>query len=302
MIKSFQISFTKSYLFLSQSHNNSEKFWSEASQKQWEQEMSGMRDIVTHFGNVDNNTIVGVRAPYLRVGGNNQFKMMEKAFFIYDSTITAPLQNPPFWPYTLYHRIPHACHGNSQNCPTRTYAIWEMVMNELDRREEPSIEHELSGCAMVDSCFSNKPSYDQFYNFLMHNFNRVYETNRAPLGLYFHSAFLKNDHDIRTAFTDWIDFILANYKDTYFVTMTQVIQWLGEPGGGPALDKIDQFSGWKDEGVCNPTLASTCDVAGGNNCKLGTPDLPGETIHLSTCSNCPNYYQWVSDPKGQGTF
>lgn len=73
--------------------------------------------------------------------------------------------------------MPHKCHGNGQvgiatlertetirrfivcnnrtlsqfqNCPTRSHAVWEMVMNELDRRDDPSFDEELSGCSMVD--------------------------------------------------------------------------------------------------------------------------------------------------------
>lgn len=49
-------------------------------------------------------------------------------------------------------RMPHKCHGNGQNCPTRSHAVWEMVMNELDRRDDPSFDEELSGCSMVDQC------------------------------------------------------------------------------------------------------------------------------------------------------
>lgn len=48
--------------------------------------------------------------------------------------------------------MPHRCHGNLQSCPTRSHAVWEMVMNELDRREDPNIEEDIPGCAMVDSC------------------------------------------------------------------------------------------------------------------------------------------------------
>lgn len=58
-----------------------------------------------------------------------------------------------------------------------------MVMNELDRRDDPNFDEELAGCAMVDSC-SNIISGEQFYNFLNHNFDRHYKTNRAPLGAY----------------------------------------------------------------------------------------------------------------------
>ena len=61
--------------------------------------------------------------------------------------MVAPLQNPPLWPYTTFFAIPHACHGNFQKCPTRSYGLWEMVINEFDPREEPGkdLEEQVSG-------------------------------------------------------------------------------------------------------------------------------------------------------------
>ena len=31
--------------------------------------------------------------------------------FVYDSSITAPVTEMPYWPYTLDYRIPHKCIG-----------------------------------------------------------------------------------------------------------------------------------------------------------------------------------------------
>ena len=100
-------------------HNDDERFWSNATVDDWAKEMAGMRIIAEKYANLTDNSVVGVRAPYLRVGGNNQFTMMEEQAFLYDSTITAALNNPPLWPYTMYFRMPHRCHGNLQKCPTR---------------------------------------------------------------------------------------------------------------------------------------------------------------------------------------
>jgi hypothetical protein len=60
--------------------------------------------IIERFANITDGTVVGVRAPYLRVGGNEQFSMMTDQFFAYDSSITAPLGRVPIWPYTLHYR------------------------------------------------------------------------------------------------------------------------------------------------------------------------------------------------------
>jgi len=276
------------------SHRSTEKFWSDASIDDWAKEMAGARLIVEKFANITDNSVVGLRSPYLRVGGNNQFTMMEEQAFLYDSTITAPLQNPPLWPYTMYFRMPHRCHGNLQKCPTRSHAVWEMVMNELDRRDEPTIEEDLPGCAMVDSC-SNILDGEQFYRFLNTNFDRHYNANRAPLGLYFHSAWLSNNIEFFDAFLFWIDEILANHKDVYFVTMTQVIQWIQNPRTTPeALN----FEPWKEK--CNPTVETVCGTP--NACPLSTKELPGETLRLHTCHTCPRDYPWLTDPTGEGRF
>merc|ERR1712018_33204 len=153
-----------------------------------------------------------------------------------------PLTNPPLWPYTMYFRMPHRCHGDLQKCPTRSHAVWEIVMNELDRREDPTVDEDLPGCAMVDSC-SNILSGDQFYNFLTHNFYRHYDQNRAPMSLFFHAAWLKNNPEFLDAFLYWVDEIIESHNDVYFVTMTQVIQWIQNPQNS---DNARNFEPWKE--------------------------------------------------------
>uniref|UniRef100_T1IYW5 Chitin-binding type-2 domain-containing protein n=1 Tax=Strigamia maritima TaxID=126957 RepID=T1IYW5_STRMM len=273
-------------------HRNDEKFWTEATVDDWVQEMAGGRLIIEKFANISDGSVIGVRAPYLRVGGNNQFGMMEEQGFLYDSSITAPLSNPPLWPYTLYFRMPHKCHGNSHNCPSRSHAVWEMVMNEMDRRDDPNFDEDLPGCAMVDSC-SNINTAEQFANFLRHNFNRHYNTNKAPFGLYFHASWLKSNKNFRQVFIDWIDEVLQQRSDVYFVTMTQVIQWMQTPVESAAAK---DFPGWKEE--CDIKGTPYCSLP--NACPVNTKELPGETIRLHTCMQCPDNYPWLEDPTGDG--
>ncbi|XP_074601053.1 chitin deacetylase 1-like [Brevipalpus obovatus] len=269
--------------------SSDESYWTQASQETWAKEMAGVRLIIERFANITDNSIVGVRAPYLRIGGNNQFFMMEEQAFLYDSTITAPISNPPLWPYTLYFRMPHKCHGNGQNCPTRSHAVWEMVMNELDRREDPNFDEELAGCAIVDSC-ANILNAEQFYNFLNHNFDRHYKTNRAPLGLFFHASWLKATPEFLDVFMQWIDEKLEK-GDVYFTTMTQVLQWMQSP---TPIQQIKDFASWKEK--CLVQGQPLCNLP--KACALTSRELPGETVRLHTCSECPNNYPWVEDPTG----
>lgn len=77
---------------------------------------------------------------------------------------------------------------------------------------------------------------------------------------------------------------------------SQVIQWMQTP---TELDNMRDFTEWKDEN-------SKCDIKGQpfcslpNPCPLTTRELPGETIRLFTCMECPNYYPWILDPTGDG--
>ena len=71
----------------------------------------------------------------------------------------------------IHSRMPHKCHGNANHCPSRSQPIWELPINELDRRDDPSFDERLSGCHLVSSC-SNIYGPEQFRTLLEHNFNR----------------------------------------------------------------------------------------------------------------------------------
>lgn len=136
---------------------------------------------------------------------------------------------------------------------------------------------------------------DQFYAFLNHNFERHYDQNRAPLGLYYHAAWLKNNPEFLDAFLYWIDEVLTNHNDVYFVTMTQVIQWIQNPRQS---SEIKNFDPWKERCSVDPNSTPACWVP--NACKLTSKEVPGETLNLQTCVRCPNNYPWLNDPTGDG--
>ncbi|XP_046746909.1 chitin deacetylase 1 isoform X1 [Diprion similis] len=272
-------------------HKDDPQYWTQGSYDDWLAEMAGARLIIERFANISDGSIIGMRAPYLRVGGNKQFEMMADQFFVYDASITASLGRVPIWPYTLYFRMPHKCNGNGGNCPSRSHPVWEMVMNELDRRDDPTFDESLPGCHLVDSC-SNIQSGDQFARLLRHNFNRHYNTNRAPLSLNFHASWLKSKKEYKEELIKFIDEMLAR-NDVYFVTMVQVIKWIQTP---TELSNLRDFQNWKE--TCDEKGQPYCSLP--NACPLTTRELPGETLRLITCMECPNNYPWLLDPTGDG--
>merc|ERR1719435_751699 len=266
-------------------------YWTEGSYDDWLAEMAGARLIIERFANISDGSVIGIRAPYLRVGGNKQFEMMADQYFVYDSSITAPLSRVPIWPYTLYYRMPHKCHGNAQNCPSRSHPVWEMVINELDRRDDPTFDEALPGCHLVSSC-SNIVDPDQFARMLRHNFERHFGSNRAPLGFHFSASWIKSNKGFQKELIKFITEMIDR-NDVYFVTMLQVIQWMQNP---TELTALRDFSEWKDK--CDIKGQPFCSLP--NSCPLNTRELPGETLRLHTCMECPNNYPWILDPTGDG--
>jgi hypothetical protein len=136
-------------------------------------------------------------------------------------------------------------------------------------------------CSMGDAC-SNPLDEDGVYEMLIKNFNRHYNSNRAPFGLYYHSAWFNTIHH-RRGFMRFIDQILTK-KDVYFVTKWQLIQWMREP---TTLSSITSFKPW----LCNfddrPPPCNSPTV-----CNVGSKS---GSRFLKTCQPCPTSYPWVGN-------
>merc|ERR1712185_520952 len=124
-------------------------------------------------------------------------------------------------------------------------------------------------------------------------------------GLHFHASWLKQNKGFVKELLNFIDEMIDR-NDVYFVTMLQVhthnfkiiciiiydfsilkvIQWMQNP---TELTALRDFTEWKDK----------CDVKGQPYCSLPNPcpratrELPGETLRLHTCMECPNNYPWI---------
>ena len=72
------------------------------------------------------------------------------------------------------------------------------------------------------SC-SNIYDKAQFARMLRHNFNRHYQTNRAPLSLSFDAAWLQVNKGFTRVLADFVSELLEEHNDVYFLTETQVI-------------------------------------------------------------------------------
>ena len=65
------------------------------------------------------------------------------------------------------------------------------------------------------------------------------------------------------------------------------------------VSQLVSFDAWKER--CQHAESSQqphCQLP--NACPLRSRELPGETIRLHTCMQCPNNYPWILDPTGDG--
>ena len=77
---------------------------------------------------IDEEEVLGVRAPGAKPGYNTQYEVMIDYGFIWDSSIAVPPQSVPVWPYTLNYAISHKC--KEKSCPTRQFpGMWEVPLN-----------------------------------------------------------------------------------------------------------------------------------------------------------------------------
>lgn len=101
------------------SKNFSHSFGEQFSQKKWNREVAGQREILAAYGGVKLEDVRGMRAPFLSVGGNKMFKMLHDSNFTYDSSLPVYENRPPSWPYTLDYKLFHDC--MIPPCPTKSY-------------------------------------------------------------------------------------------------------------------------------------------------------------------------------------
>ncbi|XP_065164261.1 chitin deacetylase 1 [Atheta coriaria] len=261
-------------------HRGPEDWWANnATIEDYFDEMVGQANILHRFAGVRLPEIKGMRTPFLKVGWNRQFLMAKEFGFLYDSSIIAPHHDPPYWPYTLDHALPHAC-AQSQNCPTRAHpGVWELPLN-------PLIANDFM-CIKLGTCPADL-SGNEVYKLLHHNFKRHYLSNRAPFGLHLHSAWFKKPEYLR-AFSTFVDDLLRQ-PDVWFVTNSQAIKWMRNPR---VMSKEQDIWGCERSRFAKSEVA--CDAP--NVCKLYSRVFQQER-YFHTCMECPPKYPWIRNEFG----
>ncbi|XP_034825962.1 chitin deacetylase 8-like [Maniola hyperantus] len=259
------------------SHRWPQDFWRNATYEQLMREIGDQKQQVARFANIPASTIHGVRSPFLQMSGNNTFQMMKSAGITYDlSWPTTRFTNPGLWPYTLDYESTQDCVVDP--CPTASFpGTWVIPMIAWT---------DLGGfpCSMVDACFHMPDTEEEWYQFIIKNFERHYLGNRAPFGFYIHEAFIRPRPHVWRAMERFLDTI-NNIQDVFMVNAKEVIDWVRNP------IPINEYT--KKE--CRRTVPSGCTRS---FCQpLSNPENQ-KTYYMRVCGSCPRNYPWVNNPLG----
>ncbi|XP_054719464.1 chitin deacetylase 8-like [Uloborus diversus] len=259
-----------------------EEWWSTATYEEYAEEMVGQREILHLFANISRDHLLGMRVPFLHPGGNEMSSVAYDYDFAYDSSLSVPKSYMPVWPYTLDYRIPHKCMQGT--CPKRSFpGLWEIPLNTLFSEDGTG-----GMCTLADQCVFQENDDESVEQFLKDNFNRHYNTNRAPLGLFFHVNWF-TDRNKTNVLLNFVDNIISKHKDVWFVTMQELISWMRQPTRTGNLNSFAPWACEKRENSCNLP----------NNCPAPlTVDGYQEMRYMQTCLKCPPKYPWVGNFEG----
>ncbi|KAI9188969.1 hypothetical protein H9P43_000391 [Blastocladiella emersonii ATCC 22665] len=246
------------------------------------QEVVAMRNATEMFADVPQSKIRGFRAPYLFYSLESLTNIRALGFE-YDSTMTIDNAGAKtVWPFTFDYGMPISCAtGNCTGAkPTpdnpagwRAPGLWEIPMYNLMTTD--------------GGAWSMDPGVDgvEFAAMLRKSFNDHYKGNRAPFGIYLHSAYLMADPTRTTILHDFFAEI-APLTDVRFVTNDQLLTWLRNP-----VPLANMTAKCKPPAPASPTATEVCDGLDNNGngvvdegvtktCQFGTSNF-------ATCKICP---------------
>jgi hypothetical protein len=138
---------------------NDQDYWKDLDVEGWRAEITDMREMLVKYAHVAKEDIVGIRAPFLEIGGDQQWTMMQEDGFLYDSSMPSleygytNLENGR-WPHSFDYRSTMDC--VIPPCPTCSYpGIWSQPILDLeDAWTEANANTPDQGepCSMLDSC------------------------------------------------------------------------------------------------------------------------------------------------------
>ncbi|XP_041971492.1 chitin deacetylase 8-like [Aricia agestis] len=261
------------------SHQTPQDYWRDATYDDMMREFGDQIIQMSHFGSIPRDTIKGIRIPFLQLAGNETYRMMADANLLYDCTWpTISHTDPGLWPYTLHYASIQDC--QIPPCPTASVpGPWILPMIAwFDLNNTP--------CSMVDACFfiPDRENEEEWFKFIVGNFERHYLGNRAPFGFYVHEWFIRAYPAVQRALVRFMD-LVNSLNDAYMVNAHEVIEWVQNPV------PVNEYA----RRACRHTVPSPCRQT---SCGPVRAEHTENLYYMQVCSACPNVYPWLGNPLG----
>ncbi|ORX44366.1 hypothetical protein BCR36DRAFT_586224 [Piromyces finnis] len=255
-----------------------------ASQK----EIESGKTVISTFAGIPETEIKGFRAPFLKYN-NELLQSIQNLKLLYDSS-TSSVREDTTWPYTLDNGVSDEFDCQALNiCGSITNhnGIWEIPLySTFYTNNNPPV--------------SMDPPYDDgaLLDVLKTNFNNRYNGNRQPMAIAVHAIHCNEPEAKVSLYRNFIKWALSQ-KDVYFVTYSQLIEYMKNPvkaselSGHPAIS-CSKFNTYTVNGneICDGidnNSDGNIDEGLVENCGIGN-------TYFSTCFGCPTSEPSVDNP------
>ncbi|XP_056640595.1 chitin deacetylase 8-like [Diorhabda sublineata] len=248
-------------------------YWRTASLDTLIKEFQGQKHIISKFGNVPSEAIVGARTPQLQLAGDSSIQAYITAELTYDSSWPT-LSYTRLFPYTLDYLSTESCLLGAE-CPTSSFpGFWILPINDLQSTDGTQCNN-LASCGISGSS-------EEIADWLTDQIEKVRTTVRAPMTLSIDSFWFNFTANSFEGFTKFMD-RMRDKSDVFFVSQKQVLDFMKNPV------PISEFN---SENTPDPTNCheQKCTLKKGN-----------EDRNMVTCVPCPTVYPWLDDPDGNGS-
>lgn len=246
------------------------------------EEIVGNRKAINAFSGIPFAKMTGFRAPFLNYS-KSTFDILAQEKIQYDSSVNA-IPTDAYWPYTLDNGVANDCWNGICAQPIVSPGLWEIPMHAITDSDQPtakviSMDPQLEGTGEVVG------------GWLKNNFNRHYNGNRQPFGIYLHPVHVGQSVQMFNDFFKWA----AAQPDVWFVTNQQLLEWMKNPVPASQLAAQDYMK-------CNIPAVGKEICNGMDDTKAGAIDSKVlETCNFpsgawSTCYGCPKTIPTPADP------
>jgi len=259
------------------------------TEKASQNEIDSGRKAINAFAGIPKNDIKGFRAPFLSYD-DSLIQTVQNLGLTYDSSAPTVIENAS-WPYTLDNGF-----YDDVDCQTNKVCgamsphngLWEIPLySTFYPNNVPPVS--------MDQDYNNGKLLD----ILKDNFNYRYNGNRQPMAIAVHAVHCIEPEAKVNLYRDFIKWAIGK-KDVYFVTYSQLIEYMKNPvkasdlSGHPAIscDKFSTVVVDNDTEICDGV-----DNNGDGNIDEGLIESCNfSTAFFNTCFGCPSSIPSIENP------